>query len=66
MEKTVADPTSRPTADPFHPAGTFSLSAHARQLEDAMNPPKTPVNKPTDLPVTSSGTIKGAGPEPHR
>jgi len=46
----VADPTPRATADPFHPSGTFSLSAHARTLEDAMKASKTPVKKTTDLP----------------
>jgi hypothetical protein len=53
MDKTVADPRTEHGSDPFHPAGTFSLTAHARQLEDAMNAPKTLVTKPADVPAKS-------------
>jgi hypothetical protein len=55
MEKTASGPDN----DPFHPAGTFSLSAHARQLADAMNAPKTPVKRPADPQAKSTGAIKG-------
>lgn len=55
MEKTASGPDN----DPFHPAGTFSLSGHARQLEDAMKAPNTPGKWPTDLPARSSGSVKG-------
>jgi hypothetical protein len=57
MDKT----SSGPHDDPFHPAGTFSLSGHARQLEDAMNASKTPRKQPADLQPKSSGAVKGGG-----
>jgi hypothetical protein len=57
MDKTASGPHD----DPFHPAGTFSLSAHARQLEDAMNASKTPVKQPADLQPKSSAAVKGGG-----
>jgi hypothetical protein len=62
MDKTtVAHASANSGSDPFHPANTFSLTAHARQLEDAMKGPKKPVAKPADLPAKPSGAVKGGG-----